>query len=223
MKSNESLQADVQNAIKWEPLLHAAEIGVTAKDGIVSLTGTVDNYTKKVEAENATKRVIGVKAIVEKIEVKFPSSWTKTNEQVAQEALDALKTTWSVPQNKVTTKVEDGWVTLGGDLPWNYQKVAAENAVHHLTGVKGVTNNIHIKSETQDSIEQEEVENALARSWSLGDNSIRVSVSGTKVTLKGMVRSWYQKDEAERVAWSTPGIGSVDNQLVVDYYYEMAY
>ncbi len=108
MKSNESLQADVQNAIKWEPLLHAAEIGVTAKDGIVSLTGTVDNYAKKIEAENAAKRVIGVNAIVEKIEVKFPNSWTKTNEQVAQEALDALKTTWSVPQNKVTIKVEDG-------------------------------------------------------------------------------------------------------------------
>jgi len=137
MKTNTDLQQDVENAIKWEPLLGAAEIGVTAKDGVVSLTGTVDSYAKKLEAEMAAKKVIGVKALVEKIEVKFPSSWNKTNEEIAKEVLTGLQSNWSVPDDKVTVKVEDGWVTLEGELPWNYQREAAKNAVRFLTGVKG--------------------------------------------------------------------------------------
>jgi len=199
--------------------LNAAEIGVIAKDGVVSLTGVVDSYAKKMEAENAAKRVIGVKALVEKIEVKFPNDWSKTDAEIANEVLSALKSNWSVPNDKVTVKVEDGWVTLGGELPWNYQKEAAKNAVNFLMGVKGVTNNIKIKSETQDAIEKMDVENAIGRSWSLDDNDINVAVSGTTVTLTGTVRSWYQKEEAGRIAWKTPGIWHVKNDLVIDYYY----
>lgn len=221
MKTNQELQTDVQNAIKWEPLLHAAEIGVTAKDGVVSLTGVVDSYAKKVEAENAAKKVIGVKALVEKIEVHFPSEWTKTNAEIANEVLSALNANWSVPKDKVTVKVEDGWVTLEGELPWNYQKEAAKSAVHYLTGVKGVINNIKIKSETHDAIEKKDVENAIGRSWAVDDTDIQVEVSGTTVTLTGTVDSWYQKEEAARIAWNTPGIWHVKNELVVDYYYEL--
>ena len=222
MKSNQELQTDVQNAIKWEPLLHAAEIGVTAKDGVVSLTGVVDSYTKKMEAENAAKKVIGVKAVVEKIEVKFPSTWSKSNAEIANEVLIALNSNWSVPKDKVTVKVEDGWVTLEGDLPWNYQKEAAKSAVNHLMGVKGVSNNINIKSESHDVIEKKDVENAIGRSWSVDDNDIHVSVSGTTVTLTGTVNSWHQRDEAGRLAWNTPGIWYVKNQLVVDYEYDFS-
>ena len=222
MKNNSELQTDVQNAIKWEPLLNAAEIGVIAKDGVVSLTGVVDSYAKKLEAENAAKKVIGVKAVVEKIEVKFPNSWTKTNAEIANEVLSALKSNWSVPNNKVTVKVENGWITLEGELTWNYQKEAAKNAVNYLTGVRGVTNNITIKSETNDTIEQLDVEKALARSWSIDDSDIHAKVSGKKVTLTGNVRSWYQKDEAGRIAWKTPGIWEVENDLSVDYYHEYA-
>jgi osmotically-inducible protein OsmY len=222
MKNNSELQTDVQNAIKWEPLLNAAEIGVTAKDGVVSLTGVVDSYAKKLEAENAAKKVIGVKAVVEKIEVKFPNSWTKTNVEIAEEVLSALKSNWSVPNNKVTVKVENGWITLEGELTWNYQKEAAKNAINYLTGVRGVTNNITIKSETNDKIEQLDVEKALARSWSIDDSDIHAKVSGKKVTLTGNVRSWYQKDEAGRIAWKTPGIWEVENDLSVDYYHEYA-
>lgn len=223
MKTNSELQKDVQNAIKWEPLLHAAEIGVTAKDGVVSLTGVVDNYAKKMEAETAAKKVIGVKALVENIEVKFHSTWTKTDAEVANEVLTALKSNWSVPKEKVIVKVENGWVTLEGELHWNYQKEAAKNAVHYLAGVKGVTNNIKIKPEAHDAIEQKEVENALARSWSVNDSDIHVEVSGTSVTLTGTVHSWYQKEEAGRIAWKTPGIYHVENDLTVDYYFEYAY
>ena len=222
MKNNSELQTDVQNAIKWEPLLNAAEIGVTAKDGVVSLTGVVDSYAKKLEAENAAKKVIGVKAVVEKIEVKFPNSWTKTNAEIANEVLGALKSNWLIPSDKVTVKVEDGWVTIEGELPWNYQKEAAKNAINWLTGVKGVTNNIKIKSESHDSIEQKDVENAIRRIWSLDDLDIKVKVSGTTVTLTGTVNTWFQKEEAGRIAWKTPGIWHVKNELAVDYYYEYA-
>jgi len=222
MKTNTDLQQDVENAIKWEPLLGAAEIGVTAKDGVVSLTGVVDSYAKKLEAEMAAKKVIGVKALVEKIEVKFPSSWNKTNEEIAKEVLTGLQSNWSVPDDKVTVKVEDGWVTLEGELPWNYQREAAKNAVRFLTGVKGVTNNIKIKSEIHDAIEKKDVEAAIGRSWSVDDSDINVSVSDTTVTLTGTVNSWYQKEEAGRIAWNTPGIWHVKNELVVDYYYAYA-
>lgn len=222
MKNNEELQNDVQNAIKWEPLLNAAEIGVTANDGIVSLTGVVDSYAKKMEAENAAKKVIGVKALVEKIEVKFPNSWTKNSAEIATEVLAALHSNWSVPKDKVTVKVEDGWVTLEGELPWNYQKVAAKSAVNYLVGVKGVTNNIKIKADSHDAIEQKDVEEAIARNWSIDDSDIKVQVSGTTVTLTGTVTSWYQKEEAARIAWNTPGIWHVKNELVIDYYYVLA-
>jgi len=223
MKTNSELQADVQNAIKWEPLLNAAEIGVTAKDGIVSLTGVVDSYAKKLEAENAAKKVMGVKALVEKIEVKFPNSWTKTNVEIANEVVTALKANWSVPKDKVTVKVEDGWVTLEGELPWNFQKDAAKRAVNYLIGVKGVTNNIQIRSEIHDKIEQSDLEAAIARSWSINDNDIKVKVSGKTVTLSGTVTSWYQKEEAARIAWNTPGIWMVNNELEVEPFHAFAH
>jgi osmotically-inducible protein OsmY len=219
MKSNQELQTDVQNAIKWEPLLNAAEIGVAAKDGVVSLTGVVDSYAKKMEVENATKKVIGVKAIVEKIEVKIPNSWTKTNEEIANEVLRALNSNSSIPKEKVTIKVEDGWITLDGELPLNYQKEAAKSAVNYLVGVKGVTNNIKIRSESNDVIEKRDVEAAIARSLSVDDGVINVSVTGTTVTLSGTVNSWSQKEEAGRIAWNTPGIWHVKNEMLVDYYF----
>ncbi|MCH7411360.1 BON domain-containing protein [Belliella sp. DSM 111904] len=219
MKTNQELQRDVENAIKWEPLMHAAEIGVTAKDGVVSLTGIVDSYVKKMEAENATKKVLGVKAVVENIEVKFPSSWTKTDAEVANEVLAALKANYSVPNENVKVKVEKGWVTLEGELNWNYQKEAALSATKYLTGVKGVTNSIRIKPTAHDRIEKDAVEKAIRRNWSIDSSDINVSVDGTTVTLKGTVGSWYEKEEAGRIAWNTPGIWHLKNELAVDYEY----
>jgi osmotically-inducible protein OsmY len=218
MKTNAELQTDVQNAIKWEPLLHAAEIGVTAKGGVVSLTGEVDSYVKKMEAENAAKKVIGVKALIQQIDVKIPSKWVKTDSEIVNEILKALNKTWSVPKDKVTVKVENGWVSLGGELPWNYQREDAESAVRYLSGVKGVSNNIKIKSESNDAIEKNMVEKALRRS-SIDDSDINVKVSGTTVTLSGTANSWHQRDEAERIAWKTPGIWNVNNELEIDYAY----
>ena len=217
MKSNAELQQDVQDAIKWQPLLNAAEIGVTAKDGIVSLTGVVDSYAKKTEAENAAKNVAGVTALVEKIEVKYPSSYTKTNAEIATEVLTALGASWDVPNDKVKVKVEAGWVTLTGDLGWNIQREAAEDAVGSLMGVKGVTNSITIKSESMESVEKAAIENALKRNWAFYENDIRVQVSGHTATLTGTVDSMYQKEQAGSIAWNAPGVWSVDNELVVDW------
>ena len=217
MKNNEELQKDVQNAIKWEPLLNAAEIGVTAKDGVVTLTGTVDGYIKKIEAENAAKNVSGVKAVVEKIEINFGGYGKKNDNEIAKEVLNAYKWNWEVPEDKVKVKVENGWVTLEGQLEWNYQKEAAKKAVNTLDGVMGVTNNITIKSETHDEVEKKDIENALERNWSIDDTEIKVKVSGNTVTLNGTVESFYQKDEAERIAWNAPGVWNVDNELVIEY------
>jgi len=216
-RSNAELQQDVQNAIKWQPLLNAAEIGVTAKNGVVSLTGVVDSYGKKSEAEDAAKNVAGVTAVVEKIEVKFPNSWSKTNAEIATEVLNALKARWDVPNDKIKVKVEDGWITLSGELTWNYQKEAAKDAIRYLTGVTGVTNKITIKSETENAVEKAAIESALKRNWSINDQDIRVKASGHNATLTGTVSSWYQKEEAGRIAWDAPGVWTVDNQLVVDW------
>lgn len=218
MRNNAELQKDVQDAIKWEPLLNAAEIGVTVKDGVVTLTGNVDSYSKKSEAEDAAKNVAGVKAVVENINIKFSSDWAKKDDnEIANEILNAYKWNWKVPNDKVKVKVEKGWVTLGGELHWNYQKEAAKDAVKNLLGVMGVNNRITIKSETEDQIEKKDIENALRRNWSLGDRTIMVKVSGNAVTLIGTVNSWVQKDDAERIAWNAPGVRTVANELVVEY------
>jgi osmotically-inducible protein OsmY len=222
MKNNAELQKDVQDAIKWEPLLNAAEIGVTVKDGVVTLTGVVDNYTKKSEAENAAKNVAGVKAVVEKIEVKFTSTYGKKDDnEIAAEVLNAFKWNWRVPNDKVKVKVEKGWITLEGELQWGYERDGANDAVKNLLGVIGVTNNIKIKSEVNEVIEKADIESALRRNWSIYDNDINVEVSGHKATLTGTVDSWYQKDEAGRIAYNAPGVWSVDNELIVDYDYSL--
>ncbi len=217
MKKNEDLQKDVQEAIKWEPLLSVSEIGVIAKDGVVTLTGIVDSYAKKLEAEDAAKNVAGVKAVVEKIEIKFSNTGRRGDNEIANDVLNALKLNWEVPNDNVKVKVEDGWVTLEGELQWNYQKEAAKKSVRSLFGVKGVLNYIKIKSETHDEIEKKDIERALARNWTIDDKEVQVEVSGNRVTLNGIVHSLYQKDEAGRIAWNAPGVWSVDNELVIQY------
>jgi osmotically-inducible protein OsmY len=217
MKTNADLQKDVQDAIKWEPLLNAAEIGVIAKDGVVTLTGTVDSYVKKMEAETAAKSVVGVKAVVEKIEIKFSNSFKKSDTDIANDALKGFQSTWDVPDDKIKITVENGWATLEGEVPWNFQREAAKNVVNNLMGVKGVTNNIKIKPNIQDAIEQRAIEHALARNWAVDDEDIHVHVSGSKVKLDGVVHSFYQKEEAARIAWNAPGVFAVDNELVIEY------
>ncbi len=217
MKNNETLQKDVQDAIKWEPLLHAAEIGVTAKDGVITLTGVVDSYAKKLEAEDAAKNVAGVKAVAEEITISFNGGAKHSDSQIATEIVNAFKFNWEVPEDKIHVKVENGWITLTGEVEWNYQKDAARKAVKNLPGVMGVTNNVTIKSNWRDGIEKSDIERALGRNWSIDSEDVNVAVSGNRVTLTGMVESIYERDEAGRIAWNTPGVNSVDNELVINY------
>ena len=217
MKTNEALQKDVQDAIKWEPVLSAAEIGVIAKDGIVTLTGTVDSYRKKSEAEDAAKNVAGVKAVVEKIEIASSTIGIKTDSEIAAEVINAFKWNWEIPNAMIKVKVEGGWVTLDGELEWNYQRDAAKKSVSTLDGVKGIANNLTIRSATHDQVEQKDIECALGRNWSTNDADITVNVSGNSVTLNGIVHSFYQKDEASRIAWNAPGVRGVNNELVIEY------
>ena len=218
MLSNETLQKNVQEAIKWEPLLHAAEIGVVVHEGVVTLTGTVNSYLKKIEVEKATKSVAGVVAVIEKIEVCYINSSFKDDTQIVSEVLSSLMLNNEIPKDQIKIEVEKGWVTLEGILNWNYQKDAAKRVVDRIAGVKGVTNNILVKTETKDLVERLDIEKAFARNWAIDINDIEVSVYHNTVTLIGKVDSWYIRDLAEQFAWKARGVCEVDNKLEVEYH-----
>ena len=219
MKKNLNLQTDIQNAIKWEPVLKDSKIVISSKDGIVTLTGTVNNFAQKSRAENAVKNVAGVKAVIEKITIKFNSKMSKKSDhEITQEVLKGLLWNWEVPNNKVLVTVTDGWVILEGELEWNHQKNAAKSAANNQQGVMGVTNNITIKSERHIEIKKKDIENALNRNWCIDKQDIIVKVLANHVTLVGTVNSFYEKDEAERIARNAPGVWTVDNELLIEYY-----
>ena len=222
MKDNEELQTDVQNAINWETQLKAAEIGVIAKDGVVTLTGTVDSYAKKLQAEDAAKSVNGVKVVVVKLEVKLNSIWdTKDDSEIADEILKAARWNWQIPKDKIKAIVEAGWVTLEGEVQWNYQREAIVDLVKNHSGIKGITNNIIITG-SEDQVEKKNIERALRRHWFLDASNIKVYVVDNNVTLTGSVESWHERNKAAQIAWNAPGVVSVDNQLAIEYEYELA-
>lgn len=215
MKNNLELQEDVQNAIKWEPSINSSEIGVAVRDGVVTLSGTVDSYSKKLAAERATKNVIGVRAVAEDINIHYGNTFIKNDTEVASEVLSAWKNDWEVPDRQIKVRVENGWVNLEGEVIWMFQKQAAKNAITNLTGVKGVTNGITLKSESKDTVEKEDITRALDRNWSINGHDIKVEVNQNNVKLTGKVHSLYQMEEAGRLAWNTPGVNHVENELAV--------
>lgn len=216
MKRNEDLQRDVSDAIKWEPLLSDAEISVSAHEGVVTLSGTVNSYIKKLEAEEAAKKVAGVKAVVDTIDIKLHN--TENEDQVlANRVVQTLNLHSALLGNQIKISVEDGWVSLEGDLPTNYQKEAVNRSVKNLLGVRGVINNIQVKSETEDQIEKEEIERALKRNWAINEKDIEVKVAGNFVKLTGTVGSIFQREEAEKIARNAPGILGVQNELLIEY------
>jgi osmotically-inducible protein OsmY len=215
MKTNQDLQKDVEGALLWEPLLHTAGIAVVAQDGIVTLAGTVNSYAKKSEAEVVAKNVAGVKVVIEQIEVLLSSDVQHTDHEIAQEILKALAASW-IPAEKLKIKVEHGVVTLEGTLHWNFQKQAAQNSLKNIIGITDIENLIAIKAETHDEVEKKHLENAIKLNWSMDGQDVRVSVTGKTVTLNGVVNSYFQKDEAERIAWQAPGVNVVANELAID-------
>jgi osmotically-inducible protein OsmY len=216
MKSNQDLQRDVQDAIKWDPLLKGAEIRVGAKDGLITLSGIVKSYLDKLNVETVTKSVYGVNAIIDRITVNVIDDDEISDKHIAKGVIDALKLNW-VPVDQIKVKVDKGHVTLNGELAYNFQKEAAKKAAGNVEGIKILTNNICVKAETNNELEKRVVEHALLRYSSTADQNIRVKVSGNTITLNGTVYSFYQKEEAAKIAWNAPGVSMVNNELIVAF------
>lgn len=216
MKTDTEIQKDVMDELKWEPILNASEIGVAVKNGIVTLSGTIDSYFKKDEAENAAKRVAGVKAVASDIEITSLFSPPKTDTEIARTIADALKYNSAVNEDKIKIKVDNGWVTLEGEVEWEYQRQAVRTAVKNIPGVKGVANLIKINQVVTVKNVQQKIKEAFQRHANLDAEKIQVEISGNKVILSGKVRSWIEKNDAENAAWRAPGITSVENKLMID-------
>lgn len=212
--TDEEIQKDVLAELKWDAQVQPNEVGVSVKDGVVTLSGWVDSYLKKWAAEDAAHRVGGVKAVANDIEVKVFSE--RTDPDIAEAAIRALQWDASVPADKIQVTVSKGWVTLKGEVNWNFEKQDAERVVRRLTGVKGVSNLITVKPSTTPSELKKRIEDALVRNAKVDANKITVEVQGSKAILKGSVRAWVEKEEAERVAWLAPGVISVENRITVD-------
>jgi osmotically-inducible protein OsmY len=215
MKNDKDLQRDVFDELRWEPAVQSTDIGVTAKDGVVTLTGVLDSYPEKWAAERAAKRVSGVKALALDLEVKLPGSGNQTDADIAEAAENALDWDVSVPQDRIKVTVDKGFLTLEGEVDWQFQRSAAERAVVNLTGVTGVANEITIKPQVAPTDIKAKIEAALNRSAILDAGDIMVQTDGGKVTLSGSVSSWAERDEAESAAWAAPGVTEVKDQIMV--------
>jgi osmotically-inducible protein OsmY len=215
MKTDAELQQDVMNELKWEPTIKAAEIGVAVKDGVVTLSGYVDSYVKKLAAERAAARVFGVRAVAESIQVRLPGSLKRSDEDIAEAVANVLEWNVLVPYDRVKVHVQDGVVTLSGEVDWGYQKYAAEEAVHHLTGVVWLNNQIAVKPTVKPQDIKDKIVSAFQRNALLDSRRIKIETRGGKVILSGSVRSWGERAEAQWAAWVAPGVFEVENDIII--------
>jgi osmotically-inducible protein OsmY len=216
MKTDKQLRTDVQDELEWEPSISDAEtIGVAVEDGIVTLTGSVKSFSEKWAAENAAERVAGVKAVSDDLEVHLASDYSRTDTDIARAAVDALRWNVNVPTDRVKVTVENGFVTLQGDVDYKFQKEAAADGVRHLTGVTGLSNQIDVKPSASAGAIKDQIEKAFKRSAEFDATQISVRVSGGKVTLSGRVSTWLERDDAEDAAWRAPGVFDVENDLTI--------
>ena len=207
------IQRDVISQLQWEPFVKASEIGVAVKDGIVTLSGMVDTYSKKMAAENAVKKVKGVRAIAEDIQIGVSPTYRKTDSEIAESVLHSLNWNTVIPEGKIQVKVEEGIVTLDGEVEWEFQRASARNVVNNLPGVRSVFSNITVKPKIAASDVQNKISSAFHRTATIDAEKVTVEVLGNAVTLRGQVRSYAEREDAENAAWSAPGVATVRNYL----------
>lgn len=216
MRTDHEVQADVLAELRWEPSLANDDIAVSVRDGVVTLAGFAESWADRWKAERVASRVQGVKAVANDIKVKLPSSSERPDPDLAHAAVDALKWNVLVPEDGITVKVSNGWLTLEGEVDWYYQKEEAERAVRKLKGVKGVTNLVTVAVRPASWDVKEKIRNALERGAELDADRIRVEVEGSRVILTGTVRSYAERRDAERAARNAPGVTEVENLIIVD-------
>lgn len=210
------INAEVKEALDWEPALDARAIHVSVKDAIVTLTGSVSSYPEKHAAEKAAGLIRAVKAVVCELVVALPPSNTRSDQDIARAAADAIAWNTLLAGSNIRVLVDKGRVTLEGAVNWNYQRLSADRSVRYLAGVRDVNNHIVVHPRTEQRAVKDEIEAALARNARLGAENIRVEVRGERAILRGTVQSWIEREEAERAAWASPGVGDVDNELIVN-------
>ena len=217
MKTDAQLQQDVMAELKWEPAVHAAQIGVEVKDGVVTLAGEVSSYSEKWNAERAAQRVSGVKALAVEFKVELPEFGRRTDADIAESAKNILGWTSSLPEDAIKVLVEGGWLTLSGNVEWQYQRQDAADSVRYLSGVTGVSNQIAIKPSLSATVVKSDIEAALKRRAAADAKTIAVDVKGADVTLTGTVHSWTERDLARRSAWGTAGVSNVVDKMTLVY------
>ncbi len=217
MKTDAQLQQDVMNELKWEPSVHATQIGVEVQDGVVTLAGEVSSYLEKWNAESAALRVAGVKALTVDMKVKLSALGQRTDADIAQSAKNVLSWSTSVPKDAIKVMVEGGWLSLTGDVEWQFQRQAAADALRHLAGVTGISNEIGIKPVLSSSSVKSDIEAALKRRAVADGKAITVEVDGGDVTLTGSVHSWAERDLATRSAWGSAGVRQVVDKMTMAY------
>lgn len=213
MKTDIQLQRDVLDELQYEPAVDPAEIGVMANDGIVTLTGKLKSYAEKWAAVLATQRVGGVRVVVDELKVELSPHYVRSDEDIAEAVLNALKWNVLVPEERISVHVENGWIILKGTVDYKHQQAEVVNAVRNLAGVKGITNHIKIKPAVTPLAIKNKIEDAMKRAAELEVAEIQVDVRGDKVVLSGEVNTWAERDEAARAAWSAPGVTEVKNEL----------